>query len=211
MSLRYCGGPEAQRTGQGVRRYPPPPPPKITPEQMAEALKPPDPIMRGRHPHRDSMGQLDLTGLPTTRTPLAHHTPQTVNSGMNWQRARDVQPKLSYPAGVGTSLIAGPERPRTSLHEMRSMVTRRPTTPPAPLSASSSERWLQIRDELGETKEEVFIGNNLRDVSRSVSRTSPHHSNARPTPLPPAGSMSSLSVPRLPAERHKEATSNPHS
>ena len=152
-------------------------------------------------------------GLPTTRTPLAHHTPQTVNSGMNWQRARDVQPKLSYPAGVGTSLIAGPERPRTSLHEMRSMVTRRggPTTPPAPLSASSSERWLQIRDELGETKEEVFIGNNLRDVSRSASRTSPHHSSPRPTPLPPAGSMSSLSVLRLPAERHKEATSNPHS
>ena len=56
MALRFCGGPEAHRTGTGVRRFPPAPPPNISAEELARALAPPDPIMAGRHPHRSCLG-----------------------------------------------------------------------------------------------------------------------------------------------------------
>ena len=208
-----AGGPEAQRTGNGVRRFPAPPPPKVPPELLALALAPPDPIMHGRPPVAACLGLLDLIGLPTTFTPatypMGHNgdaLPRT--QGGIWARGRDLatesplrrestqrRPGSSHPSTrhVGQQALAGRslggsshpsndsaafiitsdehQRPK-SAHPLSSSFSSshehqppRSRTPPAALATSSSERWLQQRRELGEAKEEVFIGNNLREVT----------------------------------------------
>ena len=196
-----AGGPEAQRTGNGVRRYPAPPPTKVPPELMAEALAPPDPIMHGRAPVAACLGLLDLIGIPTTRVPSTYpydfrgraleHVPRsglwpsrTCPSSSDLALARKFdrtptrgqRPSSSHPAGRSLGGSSHPSNSSLAFAEAQRpksahALSRPPRTPPAALAQSSSERWLQQRRELGEAKEEVFIGNNLREVSELACRS----------------------------------------
>ena len=56
--------------------------------------------------------------------------------------------------------------------------------PPTPLPNTPSERWDQIRQEMGDSREQIFIGNNLRDTRTQsfINLQRPQQATTRQTP-----------------------------
>ena len=142
MSLgrRSSGGMRPEwRNGCGIRRFerprsPPRPPAKHVRHSRGEL------VMEGRAPHRDAMGELDLSGLPTVNPQPAIGIRRSPSS-------------LLPPAGVpsGGSSIRPQTHGATSSRDLL-VSEKRPL-----------EDWA-LPSNAAECFQEIFLGNNLRDM-----------------------------------------------
>ena len=115
------------------------------PRPRTAAIPESDPVMQGRPPCAAALGLVDLVGLPITNSPAPMEVKKLVPL---------------HPAGrplSGMVASSSASRPPTKLYRI--------PLKPAPLASSSSGRILQVNEELGESREQVYLGNNFREVS----------------------------------------------
>ena len=123
MSAHASWAPERLHTGVGKRTFKSPPLPEVDPVLLRSICYPEPDILDGRAPHRESLGVLDISGIPVTYAP---------------------KPTMM--------LSNHPLQPRTTSHSSIA------------LSPSHHSSWTQLNEALGQSRDDVFLGNNLRDT-----------------------------------------------
>lgn len=163
--------PEASNTGLGRRRFKQDPMPTLSQSLLDELHKPRDPIMHGRKPVQAETGIVDMSGLP-----LTFASPLPIIGSIAAQAYAQARPRTTasnVAAGRPSGAASLVESRRAPAHSVAGLLTFSRSSSassltskfaPAPLARTSSARWDEIRRELGETREEVFLGNNLRDT-----------------------------------------------
>lgn len=141
MSAHASWAPERLHTGVGKRTFKSPPLPEVDPVLLRSICYPEPDILDGRAPHRESLGVLDISGIPVTYAP---------------------KPTMM--------LSNHPLQPRTTSHSSIA------------LSPSHHSSWTQLNEALGQSRDDVFLGNNLRE----------RWTQAQISPLRPTTSASSL-------------------
>ena len=171
--------PEKLNQGGGVRRFARPATPEVPEHLLSRKV---DPIMKGRPPTAAACGLLDLAGLPMP-TPAPIYEP----GGR--------RPMTSFPAGkfIGNSWLA-PTAAETP--PRRPQPERQPLPKAPPLPYSSSARWIQVNEQLGDSREQIFLGNNLREI-----RTQSFLNSTRPQLDAPASSMSKTATGAYPGTK----------